>query len=539
MFVGALLFLVAVVFLSPVLALFAQLSGATLAELFASPTLGKAISVTLSTGLSGALIAVLGGLFFARKFALYDWRGKRLQRLLLLVPYLIPNFILATAYVIGWNPVTGLLNGLVRFPGGLYGQPGMGVLFGVVHLPVAFLLLEQRFQRIDSSLREAARLSGAGSWHILRAIELPLVLPSLVGSYVLCFALNISAFAIPAWVGSPEHAYTLTYRIYQAIQVDGSEGIPRAAAFSLILFVLVIPFLALGSWVQRDAGKYVLVTGKAARIGERTATLPSTVAFQLFFWIWQGLFWMLPLLTLTLTTLVKPGCLQQSGLACFKESSLHTYSYVLFELQETKLGFQGSLVYGTLAAVAIILFSFACLLLFGRTRWRARIADWIFAVPVSTPGAIIALGLIVVASGRFGINLYNTPWIVVLAYVLKHLNLAYQPLKNGLHNISSSLFEAARLSGARNHEVWRSIGIPMLAPELAGGFFLVLIPILGELTMSVFLVSPGFRAIGTVLFDLQDYADQSSACALSVLLVLLILVLNEASRALSRGRLGY
>ena len=42
-----------------------------------------------------------------------------------------------------------------------------------------------------------------------------------------------------------------------------------------------------------------------------------------------------------------------------------------------------------------------------------------------------------------------------------------------------------------------------------------------------------------MLFDLQDYADQSSAAALSVILIGMILALNEAARLLSRGKLGY
>jgi ABC-type Fe3+ transport system permease subunit len=72
-----------------------------------------------------------------------------------------------------------------------------------------------------------------------------------------------------------------------------------------------------------------------------------------------------------------------------------------------------------------------------------------------------------------------------------------------------------------------------------GGFFLCLVPLLGELTMSVFLSSPSFRSFGTVLFDLQDYADQGSAGSLAFVLIALILTLNGMSRVLSRGRLGY
>jgi iron(III) transport system permease protein len=152
---------------------------------------------------------------------------------------------------------------------------------------------------------------------------------------------------------------------------------------------------------------------------------------------------------------------------------------------------------------------------------------------------VIAIGLIVTFSGRYGINLYNTAWILVLAYVLKYASLGFQPVLTGFAGIAPALVEASRISGARTARVWRSIVLPILRPEFMGAFFLVLIPILGELTMSIFLASPAFRPIGAVLFDLQDYADQASAGALSIVLVILVLLMNEAARLLSRGRLGY
>jgi len=317
--IWAALFLIAVVFLAPIGGLFSQLSLGDLREMLVLRSFMRSLDVTLVTGLAGASCSVVFGTIFARRFALYEWRGKRLQRLALLLPYLIPNFVLATAYVIGWNPGSGLINRWIPFPGGLYGRVGLSVLFAVAHLPVAFLLLEDRFRRIDNSLREAALLSGAGTLRILRSIEIPLLLPTLIGAFALCFALDISAFAIPAWIGAPERVYTFTYKIYQAIQVGGSEGLPRAAGYSLMLFALVIPILTVSAWVQRDSGRFVLVSGKASRATERRASRTAHLLFQAFFCSWQLLFWILPLIALVLTTLVRHSgerrCLPLQSLA--------------------------------------------------------------------------------------------------------------------------------------------------------------------------------------------------------------------------------
>jgi iron(III) transport system permease protein len=525
--------------LGPLLGLFLHFDLPLFMELLQSASFQKSIWVTLLTAVAGSGLSVCFAIGFARYFALYTWRFKRFQRLLILLPYLVPNFIIAAAYVVTWNPGTGLTKAWFPFPFGLYGVWGMIVVFAVVHIPVAFLLLEDRMKRIDPALREAAELSGASLWKVFYSVELPLLRSSLVSAFGLCFALNISAFAIPAWIGAPEKAYALTYRIYQIIQVSGAEGIPKAAAASVVLFLFTLLPLVLLFWSSRNEERYRLVSGKASRVVVARPNRKGFAIYQLSFWLSQFSFWILPLFCLALSTLVKPGCLQRSGIECLSDLSLRSYTYVLFELSETQYAFKNSFVYGALSAFLIIAISMLSLIIFSRRPKERKILDWIYAFPIATPGAVIALGLIVTLSGQYGLNLYNTVWIMVVAFIIKHLNLAYQPLQNGMSSLSYSLSEAGQLSGASSFQVWRKIVFPILKPEILGAFFLVLIPILGELTMSVFLASPSFRSIGTVLFDLQDYADQASAGALSIILIIVILSLNELARWISRGKLGF
>lgn len=535
--IGLALLGLAILFLSPFAGLFAQADLASFSE--AWQALPKPLSITLLVSSAGSLFSLGVGVPFARYFAFREWNGKRVQRIFLLLPYLIPNFVLSIAYVLAWNPVTGLMNPILRFPFGLYGNWGMIFLLGVSHVPIAFLLAEEKFKRIDPALREAARLSGAGTYRLISRVEIPMVFPSFLSAFALSFGLNLSAFAIPAWIGAPEKAYTLTYKVYQTIQIGGIEGFPGAAAFSVFLFALtLIPWL-IGAWGAREEKRFALVSGKGSKQGSKNPSRVENSIFQFSFWLTQGLFWIAPLGCLFLSTLVKPGCLQHRGLSCLSDSTLRSYIYVLFDLTETRLAFCGSFFYGALSAVLLSATSLVALILFSRSPLKAKIVEWIFFIPLATPGAILALGLIVTCSGRFWINWYNTPWIVVAAFVIKHISLVFQPMRTGLANLSHSLQEAARTSGARDSQVWGRIILPILKPEWMGGFFLVLIPILGELTMSVFLTSPSYRSIGTVLFDLQDYADQTSAAALAILLVISILILNELTRWVSRGRLGY
>lgn len=534
------LFLLFALYALPLVILLTEVSPAALSEMLQQDNIQKSIFVTLTSATAAAAISTALGIFFARQFSTYQWRFKRLQRLFLLVPYLVPNFVLATAYVVSWNPTSGLLNNLLPIPFSLYGFIGLVVVYAVSHIPVAFLLLEDRYNRLDPALREAARMAGASSRSVFFRIECRLLFPSILSALCLCAALNLSAFAIPAWIGAPAKLYPLTYKIFQALQLDPTTGISDGAALSVVLYTCVAPFLILSAFGTRNQSRYITVSGKASRVSAHQQEKRSFRIFQTLYLVLQLFFWVAPFVTLFITTLVAPGCIQNEGLVpCLTNANLNSYSYVLFDLSETKMGFVQSFQYGLLASVFITLISMITLAITFKRPSLSRLTEILFAIPVASPGAIIALAFIVSFSGRFGLNLYNTASILVLAYIVKHTNLAFQPLKNGSQNLSMSLIEAGRMSGAGTFQTWRHIIFPILRPELLGGFCLVLIPIVGELTMSIFLSSPNFRPIGQVMFDLHDYADQNSAAAIAVILVVAIFIINGLAYRLSRGKVGY
>ncbi|MGZ3775890.1 MAG: ABC transporter permease [Pseudobdellovibrionaceae bacterium] len=536
---GLFFIVMTILFLGPLFGILGQSNWVVFVERISAHSVQKSLWITLGSAAISSLVSVLLAIYFARWFALKDWKLKRIQRLLVLLPYLIPNFIIAISYVIAWNPTTGLLNWLIKFPFGLYGFWGMVFLFAITHMPLAFLILEEKFRKIDPAWREAARLSGANSRSILLQIEFPILMPSLLSSFSLCFALCISSFAIPAWIGAPKYMYHMTYKIYQALQLGGVEGIPEAGSLSILLLVLTCAPMVLNHFAQKKEKKLILVSGKSSKQGYEERKPQSFFIFQCVFIIYNTMAWIAPVTVLTLSTFVKPGCLQDQGLSCLKDFNFGTYKYALFELDETKEAFIGSFIYGGAAALIILFVCLLSLILMNRMKNQKRILEWIYSLPLATPGIILALGLIVVGSGRFGINVYNTAWILIAAYVIKHFNLAYQPLRSALTGVSSSLIEAAQLSGANTVSIWKRIIIPILKPEILGGFFLVFLPILSELTMSVMLIGPGTKNLGSLIFQLQDYADQASAAVLSIILVLVILLVNELTRVLSKGKLGY
>ncbi len=70
-----------------------------------------------------------------------------------------------------------------------------------------------------------------------------------------------------------------------------------------------------------------------------------------------------------------PGCLQQSGLACLSDVTLRSYRYVLFELSDTRLGLQGSGLYGMISAVALVVLAIFFLMTLNRDARKLRVTE--------------------------------------------------------------------------------------------------------------------------------------------------------------------
>jgi iron(III) transport system permease protein len=70
--------------------------------------------------------------------------------------------------------------------------------------------------------------------------------------------------------------------------------------------------------------------------------------------------------------------------------------------------------------------------------------------------------------------------------------------------------------------------------------FLVFMPVISELTMTILLTGPGLETIGTLIFSLQEYSDMGGggASVLSIIVVIFILILNFSLKILSKGRYG-
>ncbi len=232
---------------------------------FGEPSNLQAIVNTLAVSSATVLFAVALAIPLAWLVARTDLPGARRFRLVLVVPYVVPPYLGAIAWINLANPTVGWLN---RLAGGgivdIYTTTGIVWVFGLFYYTFVYLTCLSALENIDPSLEDAARICGAAPLTVFATITLPLIRPAILAGAFLVFAASASAFGVPALIGSPARLELLTTRIYSYASTGGLDGLYTASALSVTLLVIAVV-----AWMLAErpghSGRITGITGKASR----------------------------------------------------------------------------------------------------------------------------------------------------------------------------------------------------------------------------------------------------------------------------------
>ena len=152
------------------------------------------------------------------------------------------------------------------------------------------------------------------------------------------------------------------------------------------------------------------------------------------------------------------------------------------------------------------------------------ILEFLGMLPFSVPGSVIALGVILAWSGQFGVNLYNTVWIILVAYIARYMAFSLKANSAALEQVHDSLVEASRACGATMWQSLKDIVLPLVKPGMFAAFFLIFLPSLRELTVSIMLYAPTTRTIGVAIYTLNEDGETVISCALAAIALIIIIV---------------
>ena len=228
--------------------------GALLGSRFYRGAFATSIQISLLTSAIGLGIGLPLALALHR-------RPPPTQRRFLTLFNVATNFVgvpLALAFTLlaGVNGVVTLLlvrSGLVA-DFNIYSLQGLMLVYAYFQVPFAVLVLFPSLGALTPDLAEQARLMGASRLTFWLRIGLPVLAPSLVGSFILLFANAMGTYATAyALIGGGANLVTIRIGELVAGDVFTDPNLANALAVLLVL-VLVAPILADQLLLRRNRG---------------------------------------------------------------------------------------------------------------------------------------------------------------------------------------------------------------------------------------------------------------------------------------------
>ena len=198
--------------------------------------LGVAVKNSLIIALSSATLATTLGIFAARASTRFRFPAKGAIMGLVMLPMVLPEIIVAMSLLIVLLSMGVQLSLLTIILGHV-----------LICTPFAVAILSSAFQSLDKSLEEAAYDLGETPLSTFRLIILPLVLPGIISSFLICFTISIDEFIISNFLGSGEAVLS----VYVFGQFRFPARVPSMLALGTILVLMSIILLTIAEYFRR------------------------------------------------------------------------------------------------------------------------------------------------------------------------------------------------------------------------------------------------------------------------------------------------
>ena len=455
----------------------------------------------LSTLLAGALAIPLTWAIANRQF-----RGRRLARVAVTVPFVLPTVVVAGAFIALMDRF-GLDAGRIRLRHTVW-----AILLAHAFFNIAVFVRSVGgfWTQLDRRPEEAARTLGASPWQAFREVTMPRLRPSLIAATSVVFLFSFTSFAVILLLGGPRRS-SIETEIYR-YAVTRSD-ISTAAALSIVQMVAVVSLVVLNGWLQRRAaGSQGLVADRA--IAPQTRQQRTRLAMAL---AGTTLLLGLPLFVLVERSLASGGSYSLANYRALGERVR------LLPISAAD-ALMNSLAFAVVAAgIALIIGGMASLAIVHGTRWVSRVLDLGMLLPLGTSAVTLGFGVLI-SLDRGVLDLRSSWWIVPITQSLIAIPFVVRGVVPVLRAIDPALREAAATLGASPGRVRREIDLRIGARALATGVGFAFAISLGEFGATSFV---GRRTdLLTVPLAIQRLLStpgdllRGQAMALSVILML-------------------
>ena len=213
---------------------------------------------TIIWTVTNVTIGVTVGLFLALVLNTRGLKLRPIYRVLLILPWAVPNYITALIWKGMFHQQFGVVNQVLQMFGGEPVRWFEGPLSSFVTIlatngwlsfPFMMVICLGALQSIPGDLYEAAKVDGATRWQQFTGITLPSLKPALVPAVILSVVWTFNMFNIPYLVSQGEPAGATEILITDAYKIAFEQyRYGYAAAYSTVIFGILLVY---GWWQNR------------------------------------------------------------------------------------------------------------------------------------------------------------------------------------------------------------------------------------------------------------------------------------------------
>lgn len=444
-----------------------------------------------------------------------------------LIPFFMSPFVGAIAWYNLASPQSGLLNALARDNLGVeqyvFNVANLwGVIWvtGIFFAPLVYLFVVGSLRRMDPSLEDSARTTGAGLIRTTMTVTLPLVMPGILSGAIIVFVTSAGEFGVPFKLSAPHGWQTLTTQIFsKAVGDDANHylGATMAMALGAITVFLI--------WIQQRyiaPRSFTTVTGKGFR--------PNVLDLGRWRWVAFGynITYILVAVVLPIASLVIVSLHPVwTGEILLEDISFDNYRKTLFFWRDDSIdaatnGIINSLILATVGATIAMVLALVVSYMIHRTKgFGSRLLDFLCVVPIGFPGIVLAMGVLVT---YIRTPIYATLFILLLGYITRFFPYGQRNIAAIMMAISEELDQSSRMAGASWFTTLRRITIPLLKPGIFAGWILLFVIFLRELSMSIILYTTGTETLSVGVYYLSNFENEPLTAALAMAQTVLLLI---------------
>jgi iron(III) transport system permease protein len=225
-----------------------------------------------------------------------------------------------------------------------------------------------------------------------------------------------------------------------------------------------------------------------------------------------------PYFSVFCTSIIK---LRGFGLAAGNFTFQH-YVKLFTQIPRARAAFITSIVLALSAATIAAALGTALSFTFHYTKVRGRkILEAVSLTPEMLPSIVLVVGIMLFWNSVYKIlPVYNTIWIMILAYVTLFLPYTIQYVNSAFSQISDNLILAGRSLGGNPFYVFRRITLPLLIRGVSVGWIMTFIISFRELVTASLIAPPNTLVVSTYIVREFEQGSVSLGMAMAFICVL-------------------